>query len=72
MKVAVALLVNTELWGFVTPNDVAVEDVVSATKKVQPYYAVPTRFQVLSDLPHTTCVQVASVADTDLLITPLI
>ncbi|KAI0070625.1 nonribosomal peptide synthetase 12 [Panus rudis PR-1116 ss-1] len=54
VKVAVALLIDQELWGFVTPDTVKVEDVVAATQKVQPYYAVPTRFMTLSELPHTS------------------
>ena len=49
---------DTELWGFVTPHDVTAEDVVCATKKIQPYYAVPTRFKFMSELPHTTYVGV--------------
>ena len=53
MKVAVALLVNSELWGFVAPANVKEEDVIEATKKVQPYYAVPTRYMMLAELPHT-------------------
>ncbi|KAH8104625.1 nonribosomal peptide synthetase 12, partial [Cristinia sonorae] len=54
VTVAVALLVDSELWGFVTPENVNVQDVISATKKVQPYYAVPTRFKTLSELPNTS------------------
>ncbi|KAA1469841.1 nonribosomal peptide synthetase 12 [Dentipellis sp. KUC8613] len=53
VKVAVALLVDSELWGFVTPSNVDVNAVLEATAKVQPYYAVPTRFVVLADLPRT-------------------
>ncbi|TCD70141.1 hypothetical protein EIP91_004611 [Steccherinum ochraceum] len=53
VQVAVALLVDTELWGFVTPEDVTIADVTTATQKVQPYYAVPTRFKSLAELPHT-------------------
>lgn len=56
VKVAVALLVESELWGFVTPNTVNVDDVKVATQKVQPYYAVPTRFITLQEMPYTRCV----------------
>lgn len=60
VQVAVAVLIDTELWGFVTPESVVVADVIAATQKVQPYYAVPTRFKILSELPHTRFVQSAS------------
>ena len=53
IKAAVALLVNSELWGFVTPKSVDVDSVISAAKQVQPYYAVPTQFVALDDLPYT-------------------
>ena len=53
VKVAVALLIETELWGFVTPKSVNVDDVKAAAAKVQPYYAVPTRFVTLEEMPHT-------------------
>jgi len=53
VQVAVALLVDSELWGFVTPAAVKEEDVIEATKKVQPYYAVPTKFMTMAELPHT-------------------
>lgn len=53
VKDAVALLIDGELWGFVTPDDVDVNAVTEATKKSQPYYAVPTRWYALDELPHT-------------------
>ncbi len=51
---AVALLIDAELWGFVTPVSADIELVIEATKKVQPYYAVPTQWVTLAELPHTT------------------
>ncbi|KAI0702917.1 putative nonribosomal peptide synthetase [Cytidiella melzeri] len=50
---AAALLVDGELWGFVTPATVDIDAVIEATKKVQPYYAVPTQWCALDALPHT-------------------
>lgn len=50
---AVALLIDSELWGFVTPVAVNTDAVAEATQKVQPYYAVPTRWATLPELPHT-------------------
>jgi len=50
---AVALLVGSELCGFVTPSTVDLTAVREATAKIQPYYAVPTRFLALEDLPMT-------------------
>ncbi|KAI0801910.1 nonribosomal peptide synthetase 12 [Irpex lacteus] len=51
---AVALLIDDELWGFVTPSSVNVDGVIEATKKIQPYYAVPTQWCTLDTLPHTS------------------
>lgn len=53
VKAAVGLLVNSELWGFVTPQDVNMDAVVASASQVQPYYAVPTQFLTLDDLPYT-------------------
>ncbi|THH19192.1 hypothetical protein EW146_g1923 [Bondarzewia mesenterica] len=53
VKVAAALLIEAELWGFITPENVDVSAVISAASKVQPYYAVPTRFLVLPEFPYT-------------------
>ncbi|RDB23709.1 Nonribosomal peptide synthetase sirP [Hypsizygus marmoreus] len=50
---AVALLIGTELWGFVTPATVDVDVVRQATAKTQPYYAVPTQFLALDEFPMT-------------------
>ncbi|KAJ3932928.1 MAG: putative nonribosomal peptide synthetase [Lentinula lateritia] len=48
-----ALLVDSELWGFVTPSTVDPESVREAVSRVQPYYAVPTHFIGLDDFPAT-------------------
>ncbi|EKM49537.1 uncharacterized protein PHACADRAFT_153957 [Phanerochaete carnosa HHB-10118-sp] len=53
VKDAVALLIDGELWGFVTPANVGFDAVSEATKEVQPYYAVPTKWCALDELPHT-------------------
>ncbi|KAJ3555227.1 hypothetical protein NM688_g2696 [Phlebia brevispora] len=50
---AVALLIDSELWGFVTPVAASTEAAAEATRKIQPYYAVPTRWITLAELPHT-------------------
>ncbi|CAK5270169.1 unnamed protein product [Mycena citricolor] len=49
---AAAILIEGELWGFVTP---AVEEaeVKKATARIQPYYAVPTRIMALESFPKT-------------------
>ncbi|KAF8831530.1 hypothetical protein HHX47_DHR1000721 [Lentinula edodes] len=48
-----ALLVDSELWGFVTPSTVDPESVREAVSRVQPYYAVPTHYIALEDFPAT-------------------
>ncbi|KAI0269909.1 nonribosomal peptide synthetase 12 [Gloeopeniophorella convolvens] len=53
VKVAVALLIESELWGFVTPANVDIDEVIAAASKVQPYYAVPTQFLALQEFPYT-------------------
>ncbi|KAI0345846.1 nonribosomal peptide synthetase 12 [Trametopsis cervina] len=50
---AVAILIEGELWGFVTPSSANVDAVIETTKKIQPYYAVPTQWCTLDELPHT-------------------
>jgi len=50
---AVALLVGTELWGFITPSTVDLALVRSATAKVQPYYAVPSQYLAIDEFPTT-------------------
>ena len=53
VKVATAILIDQELWGFFAPDSVSVEDVKAATSKVQPHYAVPTKFVSLDKFPET-------------------
>nr|GAT46057.1 nonribosomal peptide synthetase 12 [Mycena chlorophos] len=50
---AVALLVGTELWGFVTPSTLDLAQVRDATAQVQPYHAVPTQYLALDEFPMT-------------------
>jgi hypothetical protein len=54
VKVATAILIDQELWGFFAPDTASVEDVKAATSKVQPHYAVPTKFVGLDKFPETT------------------
>ncbi|THH30562.1 hypothetical protein EUX98_g3625 [Antrodiella citrinella] len=53
VKAAVALVVDAELWAFVTPEDVSEDEVIIAVQKVQPSHAVPTRFKALEEFPIT-------------------
>ncbi|KAJ6532708.1 putative nonribosomal peptide synthetase [Mycena vulgaris] len=50
---AVALLVDKELWGFVSPSTVDLSLVRDATAAVQPYHAVPTQYLAIDDFPMT-------------------
>ena len=50
---AVALLIGTELWGFVTPSSVDLASVHDATAKIQPYYAVPSQYLAMEEFPMT-------------------
>ncbi|KAJ7484437.1 putative nonribosomal peptide synthetase [Mycena latifolia] len=50
---AVALLVGTELWGFVSPSTVDLPLVRDATAAVQAYHAVPTQYLAIDDFPMT-------------------
>ncbi|KAJ7699488.1 putative nonribosomal peptide synthetase [Mycena metata] len=50
---AVALLVGTELWGFVTPASVDLQRVRDATAAIQPYHAVPTQYLAVDAFPVT-------------------
>nr|VWP00413.1 Uncharacterized protein [Ganoderma boninense] len=54
VKNATALLIESELWGFVTPEAVKTETVNAATSLIQPYYAVPTKYITMSDFPYTS------------------
>ncbi|KZT66961.1 amino acid adenylation domain-containing protein [Daedalea quercina L-15889] len=51
---ACAILVDNELWGIYAPIDVGWEHVRDATAKIQPYYAVPTRYKALGSFPLTS------------------
>lgn len=53
IKAAAALLIDGELWGFVTPDTVSEDEVKIATAKIQPYYAVPTHIVPLASFPRT-------------------
>ncbi|KAH9922827.1 nonribosomal peptide synthetase 12 [Epithele typhae] len=54
VKHATALLVGSELWGFVTPCTVKTEAVSAAASIIQPYYAVPTNYLAMDDFPYTS------------------
>ncbi|KAF7365226.1 putative three-domain protein adenylation-thiolation-dehydrogenase [Mycena venus] len=49
VKAATALSIDGELWGFVTPDSVSVEQVRKTTTEIQPYYAVPTHIIALEN-----------------------
>ncbi|KAJ6616454.1 putative nonribosomal peptide synthetase [Mycena sp. CBHHK59/15] len=53
VRSAVALLVGTELWGFVSPSTVDLSLVRDATAKIQPYHAVPTEYLAIDEFPMT-------------------
>jgi len=50
---SVALLIESEIWGFVTPSTVDTTLVREAVAKIQPYYAVPAHFLAVDDFPYT-------------------
>ncbi|KAG6817697.1 hypothetical protein H0H92_002922, partial [Tricholoma furcatifolium] len=54
VKVATAILIKGELWGFFAPANIKVDDVKAATSRVQPHYAVPTKYVALDDFPETS------------------
>ncbi|KAK7056764.1 hypothetical protein VNI00_002481 [Paramarasmius palmivorus] len=54
VKVAIALLIDDNLWGFVTPSSVDQVAVTTAAAKIQPYYAVPTRVLTMDEFPKTS------------------
>jgi len=47
------LLIDSELWGFVTPSYVDTVLLRQVVAKIQPSYAVPTHFIALDDFPST-------------------
>lgn len=53
VKVATAILIAGELWGFFSPKSVSEEDVKAATSRVQPHYAVPTHYVAVDNFPET-------------------
>ncbi|KXN81763.1 Linear gramicidin synthase subunit C [Leucoagaricus sp. SymC.cos] len=53
IRTAAALLIDEELWGFVTPIIAKTEEIQAMTAKIQPYYAVPTKILHLEDFPKT-------------------
>ncbi|EGO27024.1 hypothetical protein SERLADRAFT_436853 [Serpula lacrymans var. lacrymans S7.9] len=53
---AVALLVNSALWGIICPKHVDIETVRKAISRSMPYYAVPSSFIALDALPMTRLV----------------
>ncbi|KAG5636713.1 hypothetical protein H0H81_007109 [Sphagnurus paluster] len=53
VKVATAILIAGELWGFYAPKSVPEEDVKAATSRVQPHYAVPSHFVSVDKFPET-------------------
>ncbi|RDB22102.1 Linear gramicidin synthase subunit C [Hypsizygus marmoreus] len=54
VKVATAILIKGELWGFFTPSNITVEEVKTAASRIQPHYAVPTKFVSMDEFPKTT------------------
>jgi hypothetical protein len=53
VREAVALLIGTELWGFITPAHVDRDCVRAATAKIQPSYAVPSQYIAVDEFPMT-------------------
>lgn len=53
VKHAVALLVDSQLWCFATPETIDKDAVLASVAKIQPYYAVPSQFMALRELPRT-------------------
>ncbi|KAI1782458.1 AMP-binding protein [Ganoderma leucocontextum] len=49
-----ALLIGTDLHGFYAPSQIPESQVKDATSRLQPYYAVPTKFHALDSLPLTS------------------
>ncbi|KZV65298.1 nonribosomal peptide synthetase 12 [Peniophora sp. CONT] len=53
VKHAVALLVDSQLWCFATPETIDKDAVLASASEIQPYYAVPSQFMALRELPYT-------------------
>ncbi|KAH6634625.1 AMP-binding enzyme [Chaetomium sp. MPI-SDFR-AT-0129] len=53
VKRAVALLIGREIHGFVTPRACDLDALIQHMAQHQPYYAAPTQFHLLDDLPYT-------------------
>ncbi|KAH6906423.1 nonribosomal peptide synthetase 12 [Coprinopsis sp. MPI-PUGE-AT-0042] len=53
VQAATALLIDGDLWGFVTPAYINPENVKAAASKVQPYYAVPSKYLTMNEFPET-------------------
>ncbi|KII86925.1 hypothetical protein PLICRDRAFT_274094 [Plicaturopsis crispa FD-325 SS-3] len=53
VKSAIALLIDEELWGFVTPAIDGTDNVGIATAQSQPYYAVPSHYLTMDHFPLT-------------------
>ncbi|TFK35775.1 putative nonribosomal peptide synthetase [Crucibulum laeve] len=54
VKSAVTLLIDSELWGFVTPEAVDLGLLRDAVARIQPSYAVPKHYYALEDFPLTS------------------
>ena len=50
---AVSLLIGTDLWAFLSPNTVCVDDVRCFTAQRLPYYSVPAKYVALDAFPMT-------------------
>ncbi|KAG6832066.1 hypothetical protein H0H92_005488 [Tricholoma furcatifolium] len=53
IKLAAAILLEDNLWGFFVPPSVEIDDVKASTSRVQPYYGVPTKYIPLTEFPMT-------------------
>ncbi|THV07841.1 acetyl-CoA synthetase-like protein [Dendrothele bispora CBS 962.96] len=53
VRTSVTLLVDSELWGFVTPSTVDLSNLRSAVAEIQPSYAVPNHYLAFDDFPMT-------------------
>ncbi|EKM50903.1 uncharacterized protein PHACADRAFT_262785 [Phanerochaete carnosa HHB-10118-sp] len=50
---AVSLLIDTELWGFVSPSSVPLEELKAFVQERLPYYSVPSHFVPMECFPMT-------------------